>query len=480
MGLITRVLDRLPSKLAREFSRGIRQDGWQSTLTGLGTWRDKLESVLHKPDPRLTPQQCAALYSHDDMAARIVDQLPLDATRPGLTVAVQTDKPEDGIKQGGEMVKALHSTGAMKSAFQAWKFGRLMGGAAAWVIVDDGKMQLEPLDLDSSYTVRGFHVLELWELRVVKRYDNILDPRFDQPELFAMMTRSGKTIEGGLIHESRLIRFEGIDESDLVLQERLYGWGGCSVLQRPHRAVRNFQSFWSNITHLTQDSGQGVFKIKGLVEALSTGNMALVNKRLLSTDSERSNVRALAVDADMEDFQRNSIQLTGLDGLADRFAVRLAAAARMPVTVLMGQSPAGLNATGESDLRLWYDQVDQVRQSEYLPQIKRLIDILWHAKNGPTGGKAPAAYSCELGALRQMSEAEKATLRKTVADTDAVYIQNGVLIPEEVALSRFTPTGYSTETRIDRELNAELLERERQALKQGTPTPTALPAATSV
>jgi hypothetical protein len=48
-----------------------------------------------------------------------------------------------------------------------------------------------------------------------------------------------------------------------------------------------------------------------------------------------------------------------------------------------------------------------------------------------------------------MSDKEQADLRKTTADTDVAYINAGVLLPEEVALSRFGSGTWSAETAVD-------------------------------
>ena len=48
--------------------------------------------------------------------------------------------------------------------------------------------------------------------------------------------------------------------------------------------------------------------------------------------------------------------LTGVTEVMDRMINMVAAVSGIPVTVLMGQAPAGLNATtSESDIRSWYD-----------------------------------------------------------------------------------------------------------------------------
>ena len=54
----------------------------------------------------------------------------------------------------------------------------------------------------------------------------------------------------------------------------------------------------------------------------------------------------------------------------------LSGASRIPVTKLFGRSPAGMNATGESDLRNYYDYVDTLRENVLRPILERILPVL--------------------------------------------------------------------------------------------------------
>ena len=63
----------------------------------------------------------------------------------------------------------------------------------------------------------------------------------------------------------------------------------------------------------------------------------------------------------------------------------------------------------------------------------------------------------------EMTETEIVTNRKLQAETDAVYITNGVLTPDEVAISRFGGDNYSLDTK--------LFSEDRQAASDGVKEP---------
>ena len=120
----------------------------------------------------------------------------------------------------------------------------------------------------------------------------------------------------------------------------------------------------------------------------------------------------------------------------------------MPVSLLMGQAPAGMNATGESDTRFFYDQV-KAEQEALKPKIQ-LISKIYQAD-------PEAEVSVDFPALWQMTDREKTELRRMEAETDRIYLQEGVLLPEEVALHRFSDGDFA----IDLNSRAELAQSER-------------------
>ena len=66
----------------------------------------------------------------------------------------------------------------------------------------------------------------------------------------------------------------------------------------------------------------------------------------------------------------------GLADVYDRIMMDVAGAARTPVTKLFGRSPAGMNATGESDLINYYDYIDGLRETDFRAIIERLLPVL--------------------------------------------------------------------------------------------------------
>ncbi|NIR95684.1 MAG: DUF1073 domain-containing protein, partial [Gammaproteobacteria bacterium] len=114
---------------------------------------------------------------------------------------------------------------------------------------------------------------------------------------------------------------------------------------------------------------------------------SLIQARMQLLDMSRSDVRAVVLDAEGEEFSRQNFNWAGIKDPFTIMMLRLSSAARIPVTVLMGQSPAGMDATGESDIRWFYDQTEAHREKYFEPKLRELIRLITLAKDGPTGGK---------------------------------------------------------------------------------------------
>ena len=215
---------------------------------------------------------------------------------------------------------------------------------------------------------------------------------------------------------------------------------------------------WDSVAHLMTDMSQAVFGMADLHDLIATGQMDLIEKRLEVVDLSRSVARAMLIDSEKESFERKPTPLTGVPDLLDRFMIRMSAAAGMPVTLLFGRSPAGMNATGESDTRAWYNRVEALQGNSLRPRLKRLFR--WLLTEG--GAREPDAWDVHFKPLWTPTAKESAEIRHLQAQTDAAYLKEGVVFAEEVALSRFTAQGWSEETElVDPEQRRQLLEAEQ-------------------
>ncbi len=441
-----------------------RFDAWTNLVTGLNTSRDKSTYSKFMGNDKLPDPYLDALYHDNDMASTICDTLPEEALRQGYSFTLPVDitdttlDTDEALAQAKQQEQAvmdkLYQLGVQQKLTDALVWSEVFGASAILFGAVDGADAAhlsEPLNETALQDFTHINVVDRRYMTPLKWYSDPTLPKFGQPETYIISQYATDSVHlsAGVmeVHETRMYVFGGVRTS-LLRRQQNGGWED-SKLQRVHHVLRQFGVGWDTLENLLQDANQGVYKIKGYIDALAANDENVITKRMQMIDMARSIVRAVVLDAEDESFERQSFSWSGVEKPYELLMYRLSAAARFPMTVLFGRSPAGMNATGESDIRLFYDKVGSYRENKVKPALERIIELVLRAKNGPTSGDEPDGWQLVFPSLWQLSPTEEATMRKTQAETDKIYVEIGTLTPDEVALSRFTPEGWSAETTID-------------------------------
>lgn len=462
---------------AAQGKRAPRTDaGWVNWATGHGMMgRDKREGTFFESQ-YFAFDALAELWKGDDLAARAIETPVKEALRPGWDIIV-SEADEDGDEAQGQdeservndVVDKLQKLGAKQILNTAWCYERGLGGGCVLLGANDGASDLtKPLDLDevaarskflrgrkSTVAQSGFDwmtPLEPREIYPMYGYADPRQPKYGQPEIYRMTSRAVLPPFGGQyaetvfdVHESRLLVFPGIRVSRYQAQAPQGGWGD-SILVRMWRVLRDFNLAWGSAGVLVSEFARGTYKWKDLVESITTEQgQAGAMARLQFMEWAASTINATVIDAE-DDYKREAIPLTGLADLLNQFATRLAACADQPLTVLFGTSPAGLNATGESDIRLFYDRIDGLRHDKLLPQLERVIQLAFLTTGD---GKIPDKWSVRFRPLWQQTAEERSQAMLTQAQADHIWWQDGVLSSEEIADSHWGAGEWNPEIKID-------------------------------
>jgi phage-related protein (TIGR01555 family) len=412
-------------------------DSWYNPVTGVGGPKDKTAGFTFAPFQQYDwdyPQFLRALYERDELAAIKVDAVVDDAFAKGWSVEASGLTPEQT-----EAAIDLNDKLKIREAItQAVKWARLFGGGAVFLGSTDGPLE-SPLVSGGQLLFARPH--ERDELYPSRWYDDPLSPKFGKPSHYRLQPHSsigGMTskIRATHIHESRFLLFYGAETTQQRRVENL-GWGS-SVLLRAMTALKQFNSIYALGVSLFADANQNVYKLKGFADLALAGRTDAVEKRIAMIEQFRSAVHALIVDADSEDFVRSQLSLSGMDGVFTQYKERLAAAFQMPLTRLLGVSPAGLNATGESDERNWHKQVASFQEDVLRPALEKWMRVAYAASNGPTQGRTPDSFKVKFPALRDVTPREQAEIDSINMQTDTGYHLLGVLDVPTIAEARFS------------------------------------------
>lgn len=391
-------------------------DTLQNLVMGMATEKDKLFNThfLHTEIPR---EQLNAAYRGDWIARKTIDIPPFDATREWRSWQAKSNqltKIENLEKNLGLQIK-------VKKAMQ---MARLYGGGVIVMGIGKNARPDEPLELDSvkENDLRYLHVCNRYEITAGPIIKDVESPWYDEPEYYERQGKLGFV----RIHPSRVVRMCGLPILDEGMAATAAGWGD-SVLQVTNEAIRAAGLVINAVAQLVAESKMDVISIPGLAAQLaSAGSNAYsgrLSERFSLANIMKSIYSVLIIDKD-EQWERHNVSLVGLPDALKMYLLIASGAADIPATRMLSQSPAGLSATGESDLRNHYDRVRVIQTTEMQPELKRLDDVLLRSA---LGSKNPDDLFYNWNPLWQMDDKEKTAISYQKAQILQIDVNAGLL-----------------------------------------------------
>ena len=141
------------------------------------------------------------------------------------------------------------------------------------------------------------------------------------------------------------------------------------------------------------------------------------------------NNNSIQILGENDSFETHQYTFGGIADTYDRFMMDVAGAAETPVTKLFGRSPAGMNATGESDMQNYYDTIEEKQESILRPIYDKLLPIMAMSALGAV----PDDLDFEFNAVRRPDEDEMSDLASKNTDSVTKAFQAG-LISQRTAL----------------------------------------------
>jgi phage-related protein (TIGR01555 family) len=421
-------------------------DGWVNAFTGLGTaLHDALGGTYAGAAQNKSEEHYENLMRVNALARRIARLPAREMLRQGYEIEV-ADDPDYDERPVMDEVERL---GLDAELVWSMTLARGTGGSVLVPILDDGSLDLkEPLNLE--------RIREVTEIRVVSKK---CATRIATGSPIFRIQYPGTSLPAVEMHESRLIIFDGERVTDDAKAANM-GWGD-SIFLALEEPLARLGTSWQALGNMLVDGSLGVLKLKHFHDMVAgnAGGDEAVRTRFRLMAHGRSVARAVALDADMEDFTWQNRNFAGIPDSIYAIMSELSSETGIPITKLFGRSAAGMNATGEGDAKDWYNEVAADRREKLEPQHKRVLRMIMMQKK-PGLGKEPKRWSPAYNPLWQMSEKEQAEVRKLNSDASALDIANQVITPEEDAISRYGGKKYSSRIVIDTSLREPLTESE--------------------
>lgn len=367
----------------------------------------------------------AEKYQNNGLFSKIIDRPAEEALKHGMEYNVSDADLREFLDD------ALDRLDWEEKAVTAIRWARLFGGSIIVMLLDDGGGLEEPVNWQD---VRSVEELRVYERAIVQP-----DPdtyRTGKAEYFDVSSTYGGTFR---VHRSRCLVFKNGSLPEYGAAQQYYYWGLPEYI-RIHKDLSRALKTHTNAANMIEKSVQPVYKQRGLQSMLAGPNgdeMEL--KRLQVLDASRGMMNTIAVDMEGEDYDFKTFQMTGTKEILESTCNLLSAVTCIPQTILFGRSPAGENATGESDLENYYNFVEGIQKRMLKKNIRTLIKAIVQAGVYDGSIENPGNIKPTFKPLWSLSETEKATVELTkaqraqvAAQTAQLYIDMQAIQPEEV------------------------------------------------
>ena len=370
-------------------------------------------------------QEYTRLYNTSWEVRKIVD-IPVDD-------AFRTDKEISGVSN--RVIKTIKDAyikfDIIKQLKKALKQERLYGGCVILPILKTNDNLATPLDISTieQGDLLGFNVIDVSRLSRVDWDNDPFKAGYDRCE--------GLRINGQQVAYNRMIVFDG-DPLIGYANNTLMGNQGYSPCGFGESKITTLYDLLIHSTgtqqaayHLVNMSSVLLLTVENLRSLQATGSPAL--DKMNEIVEQLNMYRGAVLDGKDAKIEQHSASFGSVPELVLTFCQLLSAASDIPATRFLGQAPGGLNATGESDTRNYYDMVDGMRNGKIYNAERRIIDLIGASTYGYSQWyNVSKNLELTYRSLWSLTESEQANIDKTYSDVLIGLYNDGILDKETV------------------------------------------------
>ena len=421
-------------------------DSLQNLLTGLGVAGIDKSTASHFIDFALDDTELEDAYASDWLVGKVCDLPPFDMTREWRQM--DGDMVAEKLEAWEEEEKRLQYRDKIKELL-TW--GRVYGGAGLIIHVDDGNEPWEPLEISKIKKGSLSHliVVDKQFLHMGRLDNNPLSINYGYPETYRLAPSSVE------IHHTRVVRSVGIP---LPLQSRRRNkYWGKSIIERLYSALRRAAEVQEGVGSMIHEASIDIIRVPDLMQMIANPETELeLKKRFGIAKLQKSINRIMLLDSE-EEYEQHNQTFSGINEIVEKYLNIVAGAADIPITRLFGQSPGGLNSTGESDLRNYYDNIRAQQETILRLKIEFIDKVIYASLFGGEATKGELDFN--FNSLWQMTNEEQATLEGTRATRDQVYLDMGIIDEAVIARSLMENGTYSA-------VDSEYVEKIENEMKE--------------
>ena len=266
--------------------------------------------------------------------------------------------------------------------------------------------------------LKNLKVIEpFWSYPGQYQSTNPLASDYYKPKFWHVMT--------SVVHSSRMLTIVGREMPDIL--KPAYSFGGLSQSQMIKPYVDNWlrtRQSVSDLLHsfstmvLATDMGQILSggAAKGLIDRMELFNRARDNRGLMVVNKETEELTSVATP------------LGSVDKIMAQSQEQIASVSGIPLVILLGVTPSGLNASSDGEVRTFYATIKAYQERVFRDPLTKVLELV----QLNIDGTIDPDIGFEFVDLWETPEETKASVRKSDADMDVAYVGAGIVSNEEV------------------------------------------------
>lgn len=302
------------------------------------------------------------------------------------------------------MEKALAKYDIKRLFHEAVKQDSFFGVAHVYVDVGDSQIQ-NPLLLDPRSIPKG-----------AKLSFRLVDPTWVYPALYNAQDPLGDNfykptqwyVMGQTVHESRFIDIVSRPVPDILKPS--YNFAGLSLTQLMVPYVDAWRDVKSDVVKIIKTLRMRVLKTDFEQRQQDAGGF---DTRMNKMIRDQDNFGILAVDSEGEELEHIQTSLSDLSNLLSSYESQLCTPARITNLKYLGSAPAGLNASGDSEIETWHETISGMQEHTYrhfLEEVMKIIQLVEF-------GEIDDDLSFRFNPLNELGDKEQAEIDKIKVDS---------------------------------------------------------------
>ena len=330
-----------------------------------------------------------------------------------------------GEEDKSDKVKAIYAElmrlGARDKFCQAAEYDGLFGRSHIFLDMGDDTrsdelktpLSIDPAKINKNRPLKKISIVEaMWLTPFNYNSSDPLSDDFYKPQAWL--------VNGQEVHSSRFLTFVSRPMPDML--KPAYSFGGLSLSQMAKPYVDNWLRTRQSVSDLIHSFTVFVMSLD-LQSVVTGGSSSDALRRLELFNLARDNLGLFAINKETEAFDNISAPITGLDKLQAQAQEQMAACTGLPLVILLGITPSGLNASSEGELRTFFDWISALQEFLFRPLLEQLIKIIQLSLFGEIDPEITFGFE----PLWTMDADKVAAMRKVEADTAVELINASVI-----------------------------------------------------